>query len=179
MSETLILASINPKYNNRLFIELQENHKLSTCCVHRIVCFYKYSEQFNVHNMHWTYKIKISYTNYFLQFNTSELLAYLYWTCNSTNIFMGYIIDFVMSGSDKENIKLEHDFKKKSSHCAKQRLIMTQNWFLSELKICQVRSMSCRFVSSLNPFLLMAAMSERDSLSATFLDLLLCYHINR
>ena len=37
LSEALILASINPKYDNQLFIELQENHKFSSCCVHRIV----------------------------------------------------------------------------------------------------------------------------------------------
>ena len=32
LSEALILASINPLYDNRLFIELQEKYKLSTCC---------------------------------------------------------------------------------------------------------------------------------------------------
>ena len=39
MSEALILASINPKYDDRLFVELRvkENYKFSTCCVHQIV----------------------------------------------------------------------------------------------------------------------------------------------
>ena len=39
MSEALILASINAKYDDRLFVELrvQENYKFSTCCVHQIV----------------------------------------------------------------------------------------------------------------------------------------------
>ena len=41
LSEVLILASINPKYDNRLFFELQGsvlgNFIFSTCCVHQIV----------------------------------------------------------------------------------------------------------------------------------------------
>ena len=36
LSEALILASINPLYDNRLFIELQEKYKFSTCCVHKL-----------------------------------------------------------------------------------------------------------------------------------------------
>ena len=31
LPEALILASINPLYDNRLFIESQEKYKLSTC----------------------------------------------------------------------------------------------------------------------------------------------------
>ena len=39
LSEVLILASTNPQYHKRLFIDLHissvyENYKLSTCCVH-------------------------------------------------------------------------------------------------------------------------------------------------
>ena len=38
--EALILASINPLlYDNRLFIELHEKYKFSTCCVHKLFCF--------------------------------------------------------------------------------------------------------------------------------------------
>ena len=36
LSEALILPSINPLCDNRLFIELQEKYKLSTCCVHKL-----------------------------------------------------------------------------------------------------------------------------------------------
>ena len=41
LSEALILASINPKYDKRLFTELRvqyvhENYKLSTCWVHKL-----------------------------------------------------------------------------------------------------------------------------------------------
>ena len=32
-SEALILASVNPQYDERLFIELQEKYKFRTCCV--------------------------------------------------------------------------------------------------------------------------------------------------
>ena len=32
-SEALILASVNPQYDKRLFIELQEKYNLRTCCV--------------------------------------------------------------------------------------------------------------------------------------------------
>ena len=36
LSEALILAYINSQYDNRLFIELQEDYKFSTCCVHKL-----------------------------------------------------------------------------------------------------------------------------------------------
>ena len=36
LSEAFIIASINPLYDNRLFIELQEKYKFSTCCVHNL-----------------------------------------------------------------------------------------------------------------------------------------------
>ena len=34
-SESLILASIYPQYDKRLFIELHEKYKIRTCCVHK------------------------------------------------------------------------------------------------------------------------------------------------
>ena len=33
MSEALILESVNPQYDERLFVELQEKYKFTTCCV--------------------------------------------------------------------------------------------------------------------------------------------------
>ena len=36
LSEALILALTNPQYNKRLFIELHENKKIRTCCVHKL-----------------------------------------------------------------------------------------------------------------------------------------------
>ena len=35
-SEALILASVNPQYDERLFIEFQEKYKLTTCCVQKL-----------------------------------------------------------------------------------------------------------------------------------------------
>ena len=32
-SEALILAPVNPQYDKRLFIELQEKYKFRSCCV--------------------------------------------------------------------------------------------------------------------------------------------------
>ena len=40
MSETLILESVNPQYDERLFIEFQEKYKFTTCCVQKFFfCF--------------------------------------------------------------------------------------------------------------------------------------------
>ena len=33
VSEALILESVNPQYDERLFLELQEKYKFRTCCV--------------------------------------------------------------------------------------------------------------------------------------------------
>ena len=33
VSEALFLESVNPQYDERLFIELQEKYKFRTCCV--------------------------------------------------------------------------------------------------------------------------------------------------
>ena len=37
VSEALILVPINPLYDNRLLLELQEKYKFSTCCVHKLI----------------------------------------------------------------------------------------------------------------------------------------------
>jgi hypothetical protein len=52
LSEALILAYINPLYDNRLFIELQEKYKLTTCCVHKLYFFVLFLTF--VHNLCWT-----------------------------------------------------------------------------------------------------------------------------
>ena len=43
VSEALILESVNPQYDERLFIEFQEKYKLTTCCVQKLffvcLCF--------------------------------------------------------------------------------------------------------------------------------------------
>ena len=39
-SEALILESVNPQYDERLFIELQEKYEFRTCCVQKLLfCF--------------------------------------------------------------------------------------------------------------------------------------------
>ena len=59
LSEALILASINPQYDDRLFIELRVHYKKTTNSVHVVydVCTSNCSEcqnknQFDVHNMY-------------------------------------------------------------------------------------------------------------------------------
>ena len=52
MSEALILESLNPQYDERLFIEFQEKYKFTTCCVQKL--FFVFVLTFKtifVHNM--------------------------------------------------------------------------------------------------------------------------------
>ena len=39
VSEALILESVNPQYDKRLFIEFQDKSKFTTCCVQKLFCF--------------------------------------------------------------------------------------------------------------------------------------------
>ena len=39
MSEALILESVNPQYDERLFIDFQEKCKFTTCCVQKLFFF--------------------------------------------------------------------------------------------------------------------------------------------
>ena len=62
----------NPQYDKRLFIDLpvqyiHENYKLKTCCVHKLF---------------WMSKQK---NKQFVYTKCSELVVFLYWTCNSMN----------------------------------------------------------------------------------------------
>ena len=53
-SEALILASLNPQYEERLFIELQEKYKFRTCWVQKLFLFFVFVLTFKaifVHNM--------------------------------------------------------------------------------------------------------------------------------
>ena len=49
MSEALIIESVNPQYDERLFIELQEKYKLRTCVILNV------KSKNLVHNMFWAY----------------------------------------------------------------------------------------------------------------------------
>ena len=52
--EALILASVNPQYDERLFIEFPEKYKFRTCCVQKLFFFVLTFKTIFVHNMLWT-----------------------------------------------------------------------------------------------------------------------------
>ena len=88
--EALILASINPQYDNRLFIELQVQHMKIQSSEHVVYincfqCRYKNKEQF-------------MYTT------CSELVAFMYWTGKSMNNLLSYcgLVDVRINASDKD-----------------------------------------------------------------------------
>ena len=49
-SEALILASVNPQYDKRLFIEFPEKYKFRTCCVQKL--FFCFDIQNNICTQH-------------------------------------------------------------------------------------------------------------------------------
>ena len=52
MSETLILESVNPQYDERLFIEFQEKYKFTTCCVQKLFFCFCFDIQNNICTQH-------------------------------------------------------------------------------------------------------------------------------
>ena len=89
MSEALILASTNPQYDDRLFIELQVQYMKIPSSEHVVYtnCFFLFwhSEQF-------------MYTT------CSELVIFMYWTRNSMNNLLSYcgLVDVRISASEKD-----------------------------------------------------------------------------
>ena len=79
LSETLIFASNNPQYDDRLFIELQVQYqKIPSSNLGRACCVQKLFLTFRtifVHNMFSP---------------CSELGIFMYWTCNSMNNLSSY-----------------------------------------------------------------------------------------
>ena len=55
-SEALILASLNPQYETRFFIELQEKYKFRKCCVQKLffVVFILTFKTIFGHNLFWS-----------------------------------------------------------------------------------------------------------------------------
>ena len=51
-SEALILASVNPQYDERLFIELQEKYKIRTCFVQKLFFCFFFDIQNNICTQH-------------------------------------------------------------------------------------------------------------------------------
>ena len=71
-SESLILESVNPKYDERLFIEFPEKYKFTTCCYkYCFECQNKNKKSIIVHNMY---------------------LVNLYFSGNSINNLLSYCV---------------------------------------------------------------------------------------
>ena len=100
-SEALILASVNPQYDNRLFIELQVQYKKNTSSEH-----VGYKNCFECQN-----KNKKQY----LYATCSELGIFLYWTRDSMNNLSSYygLIDVRMSASEIDLPVLVSKFRKR------------------------------------------------------------------
>ena len=54
VSEALILESVNPQYDKRLFIELQEKYKFRICCVQKLFFCFCFGIQNNVLNLYFS-----------------------------------------------------------------------------------------------------------------------------
>ena len=52
MSEALILESVNPQYDERLFIDFQEKYKFTTCCVQKLFFCFCFDIQNNICTQH-------------------------------------------------------------------------------------------------------------------------------
>ena len=104
MSEALILASTNPQYDKRLFIELQAQYmKIAnsehgenmgrTCYLYKLFWVSKQKIIWvlttYIHNMFWT---------------CSELATFMYWACNSMNNLLSYcgLVNARMNASEKD-----------------------------------------------------------------------------
>ena len=77
MSEALILAATNPQYDKRLFIDLPVQYMKTTSLEHVVYanCFFFF---LNLHSEQFMYT------------TCSELVIFMYWTCNSINNPLSY-----------------------------------------------------------------------------------------
>ena len=89
-SEALILASTNPQYDKRLFIELRVQYMKTTSSVH--VVYINCSECQNKNKKQFVYT------------TCTELVVFLYWTRNSMNNLSSYcgLVDARIRASDKD-----------------------------------------------------------------------------
>jgi hypothetical protein len=87
-SEAFFLASTNPQYEKRLFIELQVQNMKIASSEHKLFWMSK-QKTIYVHNMFWA---------------CSELAIFVYWTRNSTNNLSSYcgLVDAKIRASDKD-----------------------------------------------------------------------------
>ena len=91
MPEAIILAWTNPKYDNRLLIELQAQYMKITSSEH--VAYIHCSEFPNKTNKQKTIYVHNS---------SCELVIFMYWTCNSMNNLLSYC-GLVDRASDKDS----------------------------------------------------------------------------
>ena len=82
-SEALILASVNPQYDKRLFIEFPEKYKFRTCCVQKLFFCFCFDIQNNI---------------------CTQLVLNLYFSGNSMNNLLLYcrLTDSRMRASDTD-----------------------------------------------------------------------------
>ena len=87
-SEALILASTNPQYDERLFIDLPVHYMTTTSSEH--VVYINCSECQN--------------KNQFVHTTCSELVIFMFWTHNSMNNLLSYcrLVDARISASEKD-----------------------------------------------------------------------------
>ena len=88
-SEALILASVNPQYDNRLFIELRVQYEKNTSSEHVV-----YKNCFECQKK----------AKQFLYTTCSDLAIFMYWTHKSMNNPLSYcgLVDARISASDKD-----------------------------------------------------------------------------
>ena len=77
VSEALILESVNPQYDERLFIKFPEKYKFRTCCVQKCFFCFCFDIQNNIYTQH---------------------VLNLYFSCNSKNNLSSYFgLKFIYS----------------------------------------------------------------------------------
>ena len=87
VSEALILESVNPQYDDRLFIDLRLQYekkcKFRICCVQRLFWMLKQKTKINL---------------------CSELVFFSFWSCKSMNNLLSYcgLTDARMNASEKD-----------------------------------------------------------------------------
>ena len=96
-SEAFILASVNPQYDKRLFIEFKEKYKVTTCCLQILFWMSKQKQKNNL---------------------CTRLVVYLHFSWNSMNNILSYcgLTDSRMRASDTDLPV----FKSASTYCGKE-----------------------------------------------------------
>ena len=101
LSEALILASTNPQYDKILFIEWQVQYMKITSSEHVV-----YINWF----LFW-------HSGQFMHTRCSELVIFMYWTCDSMNNLLSYcvLVDARIRACDKDLPALNQSENRKKS----------------------------------------------------------------